>query len=169
MENKNTSLFVNALIWGAIVGLVSVVYSVILYMLDQTLNTVLGYLGFIIIIAGLAIAMKSYRDNVLDGILPFGKAFGFGVLIVLISAVVTGIYGYLLYTVIDPDLMGKVMDVQTEKMLERGLSEDQVEQALEVSKRFMKPAFMFITGLITSLLVGVVLSLIIAAIFKKEE
>lgn len=169
MEKKNTSLFVNALIWGVIIGLVSVVYSVILYMLDQALNTMLGYLGFIIIIAGLAVAMKSYRDNVLDGILPFGKAFGFGVLIVLVSAVITGIYGYLLYTVIDPDLMGKVMDAQTEKMLERGLSEDQVEQALEVSRRFMKPAFMFISGLVTNLLIGVVLSLIMAAIFKKEE
>jgi len=35
-------------------------------------------------IVGLAIAMKSYRDNILDGILPFGKAFGFGVLIVVL-------------------------------------------------------------------------------------
>jgi zinc transporter ZupT len=169
MEKKNTSLFVNALIWGVIIGLVSVVYSVILYMLDQALNNVLGYLGFIIIIAGLAIAMKSYRDNVLDGILPFGKAFGFGILIVLISAVISGIYGILLYTIIDPDLIGKAMDASAGRMLEQGLSEDQVEQALEISKRFMKPVFMFISGLVVNLLVGVVLSLIMAAIFKKEE
>jgi len=169
MEKKNTSVLINALIWGVIIGLVSIVYSVILYMLDQTLNRALGYAGLIILIAGLAIAMKSYRDNVLDGILPFGKAFGFGMLIVLVSALIGGIYGYLLYTVIDPDLVGKLMDFQAEKMLEQGLSEDQVEQTLEVTKRFISPAFIFVSGLIMNLLMGAVLSLIIAAIFKKEE
>jgi hypothetical protein len=169
MEQKNTSVLVNALIWGSIIGLVSVVYSVILYMLDQTLNRTLGYVGLIILIAGLALAMKSYRDNVLDGILPFGKAFGFGMLIVLVSAIIGGIYGYLLYTVIDPDLMGKMADMQAEQMLERGLTEDQVEQALEVSKRFMTPVFIFISGFIVNVLMGTVLSLIIAAIFKKDE
>ena len=169
MEKKNISVLVNALIWGVIIGLVSIVYSVILYMLDQTLNRALGYAGLIILIAGLAIAMKSYRDNVLDGILPFGKAFGFGMLIVLVSALIGGIYGYLLYTVIDPDLVGKLMDFQAEKMLEQGLSEDQVEQALEVTKRFMNPVFIFISGVILNLLMGAVLSLIMAAIFKKEE
>lgn len=168
MEQKNTSVLVNALIWGSIIGLVSVVYSVILYMLDQTLNRALGYVGLIILIAGLAFAMKNYRDNVLDGILPFGKAFGFGMLIVLFSALIGGIYGYLLYTVIDPDLLGKMADMQAEQMLERGLTEGQVEQALEVSKRFMTPVFIFISGFIVNILMGAVLSLIIAAIFKKD-
>jgi hypothetical protein len=169
MENKNTSVLVNALIWGAIIGLVSIVYSVILYMLDQTLNKVLGYFGFIILIAGLAYGMKSYRDNVLDGVLPFGKAFGFGILVVLVSGVIGGIYGYLLYTVIDPDLIGKVMDMQSEQMLERGLPEAQVEQAIEVTKRFITPGFMMISALVVNLLMGGILSLIVAAIFKKEE
>ena len=169
MEQKNTSVLVNALIWGSIIGLVSVVYSVLLYMLDQTLNRALGYAGLIILIAGLALAMKNYRDNVLGGNLPYGKAFGFGMLIVLISALIGGIYGYLLYTVIDPDLVGKMMDMQAEQLLERGLTEDQVEQALEVSGRFMNPVFIFISGFIVNLLMGTVLSLIIAAIFKKDE
>ena len=167
MEKKNTSVLVNALIWGAIIGLVSIVYSVILYMLNQTLNRTLGYFGFVILIAGLAFAMKNYRDNVLDGVLPFGKAFGFGMLVVLVSALIGGIYGYLLYAVIDPDLVGKMMDMQSEQMLERGLTEDKVEQALEVTKRFMTPVFMFISGFVVNLLMGGVLSLIIAAIFKK--
>ncbi len=169
MENKNTSVLVNALIWGVIIGLVSIVYSVILYMLDQTLNKTLGYFGFIILIAGLAYGMKSYRDNVLDGVLPFGKAFGFGILVVLVSGVIGGIYGYLLYTVIDPDLIGKVMDMQSEQMLERGLPEAQVEQAIEVTKRFITPGFMMISALVVNLLMGGILSLIVAAIFKKEE
>ena len=169
MDKKNTSVIVNALVWGIIIGLVSIVYSVILYMLNQTFNRALGYLGLIILIAGLAIAMKNYRDNILEGILPFGKAFGFGILIVLFSALIGTIYAYLLYEVIDPGLLERMREFQADKMLERGLTEDQVEQALELSKRFMKPVLLFITGLVGNLLVGVVISLIMAAIFRKEE
>jgi hypothetical protein len=62
-----------------------------------------------------------------------------------------------------------MIDMQSEAMLERGLTEDQVEQALEISKRFMNPVFILISAIVGNLLVGGVLSLIIAAIFKKEE
>ena len=169
MEKKNPSVLVNALNWGVIIGLVSIVYSVILYMLNKTFSQALGYAGIIIIIAGLAFAMKSYRDNVLDGILPFGKAFGFGMLIVVVAGLLGAIFTYLLYAVIDTGLSEKMMEFTTEKMLKRGVPEAQLDLFLERAAKFQKPIPMAIAGLITSVLGGVVLSLIMAAIFKKEE
>src|SRR4030043_2300558 len=120
MEKKNPSVLVNALNWGVIIGLISIVYSVILYMLNKTFSQALGYAGIIIIIVGLAVAMKSYRDNVLDGILPFGKAFGFGVLIAVVSGLLGAIFTYLLYQVIDPGLQEKMLEYAADKMLESG-------------------------------------------------
>jgi hypothetical protein len=169
MEKKNPSIVINALTWGVIIGLISIMYSVILYMLNQSFNTALGYAGVIIIIAGLAIAMKSYRDNVLNGILPFGKAFGFGVLIIVFAALLGAIYTYLLYTVIDPGLQEKMLEYTTERMLDRGVPEGQIDMVLERATRFQRPVPMAIMGFISSCLGGVVISLILAAIFKKEE
>jgi len=170
MEKKNSSVVVNALIWGVIIGLISIVYSVILYMLNQTFNRALGYAGIIIMIVGLAIAMKSYRDNILDGMLPFGKAFGFGVLIVVFASLLGSIYTYLLYTVIDPGLQEKILEFMADKMLESGrVPEAQLDQALEFSKKFMSPTYLTVSGFIFSCLGGTVISLIMAAIFKKEE
>jgi len=170
MEKKNPSIVVNALIWGVIIGLISIVYSVILYMLNQTFNRALGYAGIIIMIVGLAIAMKSYRVNILDGILPFGKAFGFGVLIVVFASLLGSIYTYLLYTVIDPGLQEKMLEFAADKMLESGrVPEAQLDQALEFSKKFMSPTYLTVSGFIFSCLGGTVISLIMAAIFKKEE
>ena len=170
MEKKNTSVVLNALIWGVIIGLISIVYSVILYMLNQTFNRALGYAGIIIMIVGLAIAMKSYRDNILDGMLPFGKAFGFGVLIVVFASLLGSIYTYLLYTVIDPGLQEKILEFMADKMLESGrVPEAQLDQALEFSKKFMSPTYLTVSGFIFSCLGGTVISLIMAAIFKKEE
>jgi hypothetical protein len=169
MEKKNPSVLVNALNWGVIIGLISIVYTVILYMLNKLFSQALGYAGIIIIIVGLAVAMKSYRDKVLDGILPFGKAFGFGMLIVVVAGLLGAIFTYLLYAVIDTGLGEKLLEFTTEKMLKRGVPEAQLDMFLERAAKFQKPIPMAIAGLITSVLGGVVLSLIMAAIFKKEE
>jgi hypothetical protein len=139
-------------------------------MINQSFNRALGYAGIIIIIVGLALAMKSYRDNVLDGILPFGKAFGFGVLIAVVSGLLGAIFTYLLYEVIDPGLQEKMLEYAADKMLESGrVPEAQLDQVLEISKKFMSPVYLTVSGFIVSCLGGTVLSLIMAAIFKKEE
>ena len=168
MENKNTSVFMNALTWGIIIGLVSIVYSVILYMLDQVFNQYLGYVSIVILIAGLALSVKGYRDNILEGEISFGKAFGFGVLVSVGAGVLGAIYNYLLYTVIDPDLQLKALEFAAEKMLEKGVPESQIEPTLEFTKKFMSPVVSSISGVFGTTLFGTIISLVVAAIFKKE-
>ena len=138
-------------------------------MLNLMFNQVLGYAGVIIIIAGLAIAMKNYRDNVLDGIMPFGKAFGFGMLIIIVAALLVAIFSYLLYAVIDTGLSERMREFTEERMLKRGVPEAQLDTMIEQAAKFQKPLPVAITAFITSILGGVVLSLIVAAIFKKDE
>jgi hypothetical protein len=169
MENKNTSVFYNGLVWGAILGLVGIIYNVILYMLDMNLNQAMGYLGFLITIIVLIIAIRSFRDNVRGGVLPFGPAFSFGFVVILVSGVIGIIYAYILWTVIDPDIIGRMKDMQMEKMLEKGLPEEAVDQAMEISGKFTTPLMMTIFGLLSSVFFGTIIALIIAAIFKKDE
>jgi drug/metabolite transporter (DMT)-like permease len=168
MENKNTSVFYNGLVWGLILGFASVIYNVILYMLDQNLNQALGYAGLIITIVVLILGIRSFRDNVRDGVLPFGPAFSFGFIVILVSSVIGIIYGYLLWTVIDPDVLSKMNDLQMEKMMERGIPEEGLDQAMNMASKFMKPGIMAIMGLLGALLMGTIIALIIAAIFKKD-
>jgi hypothetical protein len=169
MENKNISVFYNGLVWGVILGLVGIIYNVILYMLDMNLNQTMSYLGFLITIIVLIIAIRSFRDNVRGGILPFGPAFSFGFVVILVSSVIGIIYAYVLWTVIDPDIIGKMKDLQMEKMLEQGLPEETLDQAMNITGKFMNPLMMVIFGLLTSVFIGTIIALIIAAIFKKDE
>ncbi|KPL14561.1 MAG: hypothetical protein AMS26_10280 [Bacteroides sp. SM23_62] len=169
MENKNTSVFYNGLVWGAILGFVGIIYSVILYMLGQNLNQTMSYLGILITIVVLILAIRSFRDNVRGGILPFGPAFQFGFVVILVSSVIGIIYAYLLWTVIDPDIISKMKDMQMEKMLEKGLPEDALDQAMAISGKFMTPLMMTIFGFVGQVFMGTIVALIIAAIFKKNE
>jgi len=169
MENKNTSVFYNGLIWGAILGFAGIIYNVILYMLDQNLTQALGYAGILITIIILIIGLRSFRDNVRDGVLPFGPAFLFGFVVILVSSLIGIIYAYLLWTVIDPDIIARMKDLQMEKMLEKGVPGEALDQAMEISGKFMTPVMMAIFGFISSLFMGTIVALIIAAIFKKDE
>ena len=169
MEKKNTSVFYNGLIWGLIIGFAGVIYSVILYMTDQGLNQNLAYLGILISLVLLFFGTRSFRDAVRDGVLPFGPAFSFGLVAMIVSALIGVIYSYLLWTVIDPDLITKMQDLQMEKMLEKGVPEEALDQAMAITSKFMKPGVMVITGLLTSVFFGAILAIIIAAIVKRDE
>ncbi len=169
MENKNTSVWYNGLVWGAILGFISIIYSVILFMLNQHMNQNLGYLGILITIVVLIIGIRSFRDQVRGGILPFGPAFSFGFVVILVSSVIGIIYAYILWTVIDPDFMTKMKDLQMEKMLERGIPEEALDQAMAFSEKFMSPLMMTVMGLVSSVFMGTIVALIVAAIFKKNE
>jgi hypothetical protein len=169
MENKNTSVWYNGLVWGAILGFIGIIYSVILFMLNQHMNQNLNYVSILISVVVLIIGIRSFRDNVRDGILPFGPAFSFGFVVILVSSVIGIIYGYILWTVIDPDFMTKMKDMQMEKMLEQGIPEEGLDQAMAIAEKFMSPVMMTIMGLLTSVFFGTIVALIIAAIFKKNE
>ena len=169
MENKNTSVLYNGLIWGLIIGFASVIYSVILYMLDQNLNPNLGYAGMLISLVLLIMGIRSFRDKIRGGILPFGPAFSFGLIAFIVSGLIGSIFGYIMWTVIDPDILVKMQDMQMEKMLEKGLPEEAVEQAMGMASKFMKPGIMLAMGFFSSVFMGTIISLIVAAIFKREE
>ncbi len=168
METKNTSVFYNGLVWGAILGFAGIIYNVILYMLDQNLNQALGYVGILITIIVLVLGVRSFRDNIRGGILPFSPAFTFGFVVIVVSSVIGIIYAYLLWTVIDPDILGKMKDMQMEKLLEKGVPEEALDQTMEIIGKFMTPVIMAIFGFLVSVLMGTIVALIVAAIFKKD-
>ncbi len=169
MEKKNTSVFYNALIWGLIIGFAGIIYAVILYMLDQNLNQNLSYAGILISLILLILGTRSFRDAVRDGVLPFGPAFSFGLVAMIISSVIGIIYAYLLWTVIDPDILDRMREIQMEKIMDRGVPEEAIDQVMKTTAKFMKPGIMAIMGFISSVFFGAILAIIVAAIFKRDE
>ncbi len=169
MEKKNTSVLYNGLIWGLIIGFAGIIFQVLLYMLDQNLNQALGYIGMIITLVLLILGIRSFRDSVRDGVLPFGPAFGFGLVAIVVSGLLGSIYSYLMFTVIDPDIVSRIMEMQQEKILERGVPEEAIDQVMATTAKFMKPGVMVTMGMATSLFFGTILALIVAAIFKRDE
>jgi hypothetical protein len=153
---------------GLILGLIGVVYSLIFYFLDLSLNKTQGYAFMVVQIAVLFYLLKSYRDNVMHGQITYGESVGAGVIICLYYAIIIGAFGYLLYAVIDPGLISKQLAITEEAMSKKGLPQEAMDTAMAWTAKFMKPGIMTITGILFNMIWGTILSLIVSIFIKKE-
>lgn len=175
--SETTSLYQHAVRWGLIAGAVSVILTVIYYVIDVGLmvNWKVGLLTFAIYIGFAIYAGIQYRGMV-GGYLSFGKAFQHGFVLFAISALVSTAFNIVLYTLIDSELAAKVTDAalaQTESMLRGfGTPEDAIEKAMEESRVKMADQFTAF-GMIKSylwMLIGcAVLALITSLFVRKNE
>jgi uncharacterized membrane protein len=92
-----------------------------------------------------------------------------GVLFSVVYAVITTAYLIILIKFIDPNYMELVRQMTEEKLLKKGLSEDVIEQAMEMDERFRTLGFMSIAGFFGSIFFGTIFSLVIMIFLKKES
>jgi hypothetical protein len=166
---KNSQLKA-AMTYGGIYGLAVCVVTLIFYFIGMDLqSSTPRYLTYAILIIAIVMGIKGYRDNNLGGFIPYGKAVSTGTLIGLFGGIITGAFSVLMFTVIDPDLLEKIMVQATEQLEEQGQSEEQIEMATNWTRKLMSPLFLFIASVLSSAIMSIIISLIAAAFLKKEK
>jgi len=153
---------------GLILGLTGVVYSLVMYFLDLTFNQVQGYIFIVVEIGLLYFLLKSYRDNFMHGQITYGQSVGAGVVIFLYSAIISAIFIYLLYTVIDSGLTDKQLAFVEEKILKKGTPQEAVDAVMAIQRKILKPEIMAPFSILGSLFSGTIISLIVSIFIKKE-
>ena len=153
---------------GLIMGLIGIVYSLVMYFLDLSFNKWQGWIFILLQFVILFYLVKSYRDNYRYGMITFGQALGAGVIIFLYYAIIMAVFTYILYAVIDPDLVEKQLAFTEEQMLKKGMPEAAVEAGMKMNAKIMKPAIMAPLSIFGSMFQGVIMSLIVAAFVRKE-
>jgi hypothetical protein len=116
----------------------------------------------------MTMAIKSHRDEDLGGYISYGKSVGTGILISVFGGAIVGVFSIVLFTLIDPAMTERILDTARQQMIENGLPDDQVEQAVEISRQFLTPIWLFVFGLVGSAVVGLILSLIVSVFTKRE-
>lgn len=167
MEEK-VSVWKANLTNGIILGLISIVYTLVLYFLDMTFNKTLGYIFMIVQIGILFYMLKSYRDTYLHGYMTYGQSLGAGVVIILYSTILTTIFSYILYKFIDTGLTAKLLTITEEGMVKKGMTQTQIDAGMTMSKKMLTPGFMMISGFLGSMFFGTVVSLLVSIFTRKE-
>ncbi len=166
---KKTTILSNGIQYGLYAGIGSVLLSLLFYALDVSRESYIQWLSYVILIAAIVLATINYRDKINGGLISYGDAFLTGLFVALTSAVITVIYSYIFIKYIDPNFTKEMLDAVEQKLADKGLSDEMIDQQVAMAGKFMKPGLMMITGFITIAVMGVILSLITAAILKKTD
>jgi Protein of unknown function (DUF4199) len=165
----------SAVKWGLITGIVAVIFTIILYVLDAKL-LVSGYasLGIVFTIVLIVLGVREVRTGQ-EGFISLSEALFAGFFIYVIATLVSTVFQYLLMTVIDPNLpimMRETVMENTVAMMQKfGAAEEDINKAIEgmdQSQFDITPYRMFINFLWSSA-IGIIIAFIIALIMRKKR
>ncbi len=155
--------------FGLIAAVISIAYFLILNVagLDRT-AAVWNWIGYLITAAIIFFAHKYYKENG-DGFLSYGQGIGVCAWIGIVSGVIASIFTYLYIKFVDTGFMETVKEKQLEAMQERGLTDEQIDQAMKFSSMFTTPEAIFIMGLIISVIATIIIGLIVTIFTQKKN
>ncbi|MDG1573472.1 DUF4199 domain-containing protein [Robiginitalea sp. M366] len=158
-----------ALNYGILLGALGVVLAFMLYL--QDLHYQQGFsnlvIAFVLTLGVAIVAMLQFR-KANGGKMTFGQALKIGVGMSLISALITIAFNYILTHVIDPDTTDKAMAFAAEQMREQyNLTQEQIDAQLAISKKMSAPYIQIPLGIIFSVIIGFLASLVPALVLRK--
>lgn len=168
-ENSKKPFLKPALIYGAIMGFVGILISVIFYVTDLLFKPWAGILSLVITIFVLVYLLRAYRNEYLNGLSTYGRLVLMSLAIGLVSGILAAVFNYLLYYVIDPDLVQRTLTFTESKLMDNPrIPENMIDKAMERAARGLEPLRLVRKALIgNTIFLGVVG--LIAAIFLKKE
>ena len=152
---------------GAVVSLILIIYSLIIYFIGEAQNKALSWIQFVIIIASLVVVCIGYAKQ-MDGNVTFGNVFAHGFKTTAAIIVIMVIYTVLSFKLIFPEMIETVMNQARTDMEKKGnMTDDQIKQGIEIGKKFFIP--FAIGGIVLSFaIIGAIGSVIGAVAAKKN-
>jgi len=124
--------------------------------------------GLAIVIVVIALGVKARREEV-----PAEEEFGYGatlragVLISLVAAILSAIFTYAYHAFINPGFSNILVQDAVGKMEAKGISGAQLDKIESFDRVIFSPVAMAAIALIMGFIIGVIISLIVAAFLKR--
>ena len=134
---------------------------------------IVGYTTMVLSFLLVFFGIRSYRENVGNGRISFGRALGVGVLIMLITCAFYVITWEFMYFFLMPDFLKEYSAYMVENMRASGASVEQINRQVEEMKQFQvlysNPLINAAFTLLEPLPVGLVMTLISALILRTRK
>ncbi len=165
------------LIAGAIVSVFILIGIALWEKAGKTIdNELVGYATMVIALSMIFFGIKSYRDNYQKGVISFWKGFQVGLLIALIASLMYTIT-WETYLQVRPAsyhaFVDHYIECQIDKKKEKGASIAEINQMVrdmdDFKRLYRNPAIRLGLTLMEILPVGIIITLISAAVLRKKE
>lgn len=172
MENSKASSKSIILNYGLLLGILSVVLGVILYVTNAYLdaNWVYGTISFLIIVAVVVLGINAFKKQN-HNFLSLKEAIKIGLGITLIAGIISVIWQLILMNILEPNYMDQLADMQREQMINNfpNMTDSQINDAMAMNAKFSSAWFVAAIALIGSLFQGLIIGLIAGLIMKNKN
>jgi hypothetical protein len=149
--------------YGLVVGVANVVYMVLLQVAGLMTSKIFQTLGYLLLIAGIVLAHLAFK-KANQGLMGYGKGFGIGTVVTIISTVISHIYMYIHVKFINSEMLDFARESQIYAMEQTGAEPEQIDALVAV---IFSPGIFTLISFVVTVIIGIILTLIIAAITKK--
>lgn len=175
MESKNKELIEHGLRWGLMLALITITIQMGSYLVNKELLVSMWagifYLLITIVLMVLPILQQRKEQN---GLISFKEAFLIAFIVSVSSSLITQVYTYVLYNLIDIELAGFIKEKAVESaasMMEKfNTPQEEIEKQLEKMQEqdFSQTPGTIAKQFLWGTIVGAIIASIIAAILKKQ-
>ncbi len=170
MENQSAPIKPIAYKYGLYSALASILVLVIMYVGNMDKSWILSVSSIVVAILIYYFGIKEYKLSNAN-VLSIGKAIKVGLAIAVIGGIISAIYSYVHYEFIYPEFIEMQMETAQEQMIEQNpnMTQEQIDQAMNISSMFMSPGFFSIMSIVGSLFFGLIISLIIGLVMRSDD
>ena len=168
MKNWIKSTLNPSIIYAGIIGGVYILNAVVIDAFDINFSTYDNVSRTVILVVGIVLAIYAFRKEYNENYISYPRALGFGVLTSVILGLIIGIYMNIFVQYINTDYIALLQQYTEERMIQRGIPSEMIEQISQRTAKMNQPGIMLIRNIISAGLTGLVISLI-ASIFIKRE
>ncbi|MCY1633392.1 DUF4199 domain-containing protein [Marinifilum sp. D737] len=164
------TLFKHSFLFGSLVGAVLILASLTFYWKGVSINynPTLLFINRGLIILGIYFGVRKYRDEVLFGVISYGRAFVAGTLMIAVASSFYAMYIYILTSYFDGGILQEAVDFTEKGLVEIGYDDDQIELLMAFYRKITPGIFAFSQWL-GKVMAGVFFSLIVAFFFRQKR
>lgn len=167
-ENSQVSTRSIGIKYGLISALIGIIFFILMDFLGLQGNRAAQWSGLIVTAVIIYFAHREYK-SIGDGYMQYGQGVGIGVWVGLVGSVISATFTFIYVKYINPGYLEVIRQQQIMQMEERGMSDAEIERAMEMSENFSGPGAMFIFGIIFGFILTLIIALVISAITKNNR
>ena len=155
-------------------GLISGVIGIAMFVIFNIagINMTSGpwqFLGWFVTAAIIFFAHKYYKENATDGFMSYGQGVGIAFWVGIISSVISSVFMFVYIKFIDAGFLEMIKEKQISDMEAKGMSADQIDQAVKMMSMFTSPLMMLIFGIVFGIIGAVIIGLLVTIFTKKAN
>nr|WP_294777854.1 DUF4199 domain-containing protein [uncultured Flavobacterium sp.] len=165
-----------AIQYGVIFGVIMIIELVVSFSFNiqpsnQAYGITINVLNYFILpITLITMGCNNYKNNFNSGFISLGESLKVGVTICIIAALIYTVF-YIVFNMIFPEFSEEILNKVKEEIIKQseGQPKEQTEMALSMTETMMKPYIVLPFTIVMYAFIGLIYSLIIGAIVKKDR